>query len=157
MTNLAQVTVQVDALSVVKDVEEGVVETEDFWVSCYETGKPSVHGKVRVVIDENVRDRCTFEGREGVGCRQISKNTLEISCPALHISARAVRFPSRTIPLPPPPATKVSSKLDYGITSLDVSPDGQKWVAGLGNGSIISGKKGETPEVGTMHKAAVSG
>ncbi|KAG8714740.1 hypothetical protein FRC08_011499 [Ceratobasidium sp. 394] len=73
LTSLAQVTVQVDALSAVKDIEEGVIEAEDIWVSCYETGKPSVHGKVRVAIDEKARDRCAFNGREGVECWQIAK------------------------------------------------------------------------------------
>ncbi|KAG9097534.1 hypothetical protein FRC06_007461 [Ceratobasidium sp. 370] len=72
-TSLAQVTVQADALSVVKDIEDSVTEAEDFWVSCYETGKPSVHGKVRVAIDEKARDRCAFNGREGVECQQVAK------------------------------------------------------------------------------------
>ncbi|KAG8700030.1 hypothetical protein FRC09_006218 [Ceratobasidium sp. 395] len=160
LTSLAQVTVQVDALSVIKDVEEGLVEAEDFWVSCYETGKPSVHGKVRVTIDEDVRDQCAFRGRDGIECKQVAKNTFHISCPSLHIHTRTIRFPSRTLTLPAlPTTTKNPSKLDYGITSLDVSPDsGRTWVAGLGNGSIVLGKKGETPTVlGTVHKAAVSG
>ncbi|QRW02731.1 hypothetical protein RhiLY_01730 [Ceratobasidium sp. AG-Ba] len=157
-TSLAQITVQVDALAVIRDVEEGLIEAEDFWVSCYETNKSSVHGKVRVTIDDQARDRCAFVGREGVQCKQLTKNTLQISCLALRISSRTVQFPARTITLPPVPTTKTSSKLDYGITSLDVSSDGQTWAAGLGNGSVVlcAGTKGEAPSITIVHKASVS-
>ncbi|KAG8746098.1 hypothetical protein FRC10_006201 [Ceratobasidium sp. 414] len=154
-TSLAQITVQVDALSVVKEIEDAVIEAEDIWVSCYETGKPSVHGKVRVAIDEEARDRCVFSGRDGVECQQIAKNTFHISCLSLHISTRTVRFPSRTVRLPPPPTSRTSSKLDYGITSLDISPDGQVWVAGLGDGSVVLGKQAEMP-IAAVHRASVS-
>ena len=41
------VHVQHDFQTVVSDVQDGL-QAEDFWVSCYRTGRPSVHGKVRV-------------------------------------------------------------------------------------------------------------
>ncbi|CAE6468776.1 unnamed protein product [Rhizoctonia solani] len=85
-----------------------------------------------------------------------------ISCPPLHINNRAVHFPRYAITLPEVPSTKTSSNLDRGIKSLDVSPDGQVWVAGLGNGSVLVGakpsKRKDTPAPfeGNYHKGAIS-
>jgi hypothetical protein len=72
-TSLSQVTVQTDSLSVINDVEEGLVEGEDFWVSCYDVSRPSVHGKVRVATSDEARDRCALKGRDGVECQQSQK------------------------------------------------------------------------------------
>ncbi|CAE6453780.1 unnamed protein product [Rhizoctonia solani] len=160
--NLPQVTVQLDTLGVVGDVEQGIIESEDIWVSCYALSKPSVHGKVAVTISDEDRTQCAFKGREGVECRRIKDTTFHISCPALHINDRAVYFPNRTITLPEIASTKTSSKLDRGINSLDVSTDGQIWVAGLGNGYVLVGanpltaKNDSTPLEGNFHKGSVS-
>ncbi|KAF8600491.1 WD40 repeat-like protein [Ceratobasidium sp. AG-I] len=160
-TKLSQVTVQPDVLSVINDVEQGVIEHEDVWVSCYESDRPSVHGKVQVTISDEARDQSVFKGRDGVTCQKVEEGAFYISCPALNIRNRVVRFPSHTIKLPPLPATKTTSKLDYGINSLDVSKDGQTWVAGLGNGSIVLGsspgaRSRNEPMVLPIHKSTVS-
>ncbi|CAE6412793.1 unnamed protein product [Rhizoctonia solani] len=160
--NLPQVTVQTDALTAIGDVEQGIIENETIWVSCYDSSKPSVHGKVAVNISEEDRTRCAFKGKEGVECKRIDNTTFHISCPALHINNRPVHFPKHTITLPEPASTKTSSKLDKSISSLDVSADGQSWVAGLGNGSLLIGAsplattKDATPLGGNFHKASVS-
>ena len=59
-------TVQHDFGAVVTDVREGVVPSEDFWVSCYHQSEPSVHGKVRAELDETDRNLVLLEGRDGV-------------------------------------------------------------------------------------------
>jgi hypothetical protein len=59
-------TVQHDFEAVVTDVREGVVPSEDFWISCYHQNEPSVHGKVRAELDETDRNLVLLEGRDGV-------------------------------------------------------------------------------------------
>jgi hypothetical protein len=59
-------TVQHDFETVVTDVREGTVSTEDFWISCYQQNEPSVHGKVRAELDEKDRRLVLLEGRDGV-------------------------------------------------------------------------------------------
>ena len=59
-------TVQPDFEAVVTDVREGMVPSEDFWISCYHQNEPSVHGKVRAELDETDRNLVLLHGREGV-------------------------------------------------------------------------------------------
>lgn len=46
IATLPYITVQHDFSSVLADARDGVIEAEDFWVSCYRAGAQSVHGKV---------------------------------------------------------------------------------------------------------------
>lgn len=62
---LPQITVQDEFTSVLSGIRTGVVTFEDFWLSCYRTGRTSVHGKVRASLDR--RNILDLEGREGVG------------------------------------------------------------------------------------------
>lgn len=91
------------------------------------------------------------------------QNSFQISCPSLHINNRVIHFPSHTINLPEVPSTKLSSKLDNIINSIDVSADGQTWVVGLGNGTIAVGAAAPSgrgtqsePLMGSIHKASVT-
>jgi hypothetical protein len=59
-------TVQHDFETVMTDVREGTVPSEDFWISCYHQNEPSVHGKVRAELDERDRRLVLLEGRDGV-------------------------------------------------------------------------------------------
>ena len=59
-------TVQPDFEAVMTDVREGMVPSEDFWISCYHQNEPSVHGKVRAELDETDRNLVLLHGREGV-------------------------------------------------------------------------------------------
>jgi len=77
-------TVQPDFLAVISDVREGLVPDDKFWLSCYKTGEPSVHGKVHITLDEVDRNLVHLDGRHGV---QIDHNN-EVSrmrCPTIHI------------------------------------------------------------------------
>jgi proteasomal ATPase-associated factor 1 len=51
---------------VISDVDSGLVAVEDIWVSCYKTDEPSVHGKVRLSLDEDDRSLIRLDAREGV-------------------------------------------------------------------------------------------
>lgn len=59
-------TVQSDFQDIVKDVLKGVVPHDEFWVSCYKFGEPSVHGKASVKLDEHKRDLVQFVGQDGI-------------------------------------------------------------------------------------------
>ena len=59
-------TVQHDFETVLTDVREGTVTSEDFWISCYHKNEPSVHGKVRAELDEKDRQLVSLKGRDGV-------------------------------------------------------------------------------------------
>lgn len=59
-------TVQHDFNVVVKDVIDGLVPEDTFWVSCYKFGEPSVHGKAVAALDEHNRNLVLYQGRDGV-------------------------------------------------------------------------------------------
>ncbi|OJT06388.1 Proteasomal ATPase-associated factor 1 [Trametes pubescens] len=59
-------TVQHDFNVVVKDVRDGLVPEDTFWVSCYKFGEPSVHGKAVAALDEHNRNLVLYQGRDGV-------------------------------------------------------------------------------------------
>lgn len=63
--SLPVVTVQRDFNDVIKDVDDGLVPVDKFWVSCYKTGESSVHAKVEVELDHIKRDLVRFGARDG--------------------------------------------------------------------------------------------
>ena len=65
------VTIQPDFQSVIADVRDGVVHDESFWISCYKTGEPSVHGKVLATLDAKDRNLVQFDGQGGVDFRHV--------------------------------------------------------------------------------------
>lgn len=114
-------SVQHDFETVVTDVREGTVSSEDFWVSCYHKNEPSVHGKVRAELDEEDRRLVLLEGRDGVQIERgdqvhigpnlhpavqalkaffCSKHSHFVSCPQLGITKARVVTPSRTCASP---------------------------------------------------------
>lgn len=54
------VTVQPTIGEVVEDVESGLVESDNVWLSLYKTGEPSIHTKVNIGLDEQDRNTVTF-------------------------------------------------------------------------------------------------
>ncbi|EJD35493.1 WD40 repeat-like protein [Auricularia subglabra TFB-10046 SS5] len=92
VTTLPYITVQPDFASVLSDARDGVIGQEDFWVSCYAEGKPSVHGKVRA-------DRGGLAARDGVGFARDgeSSTTFMAACPALDIPSTLVRIPRQKL------------------------------------------------------------
>lgn len=76
-------TIQTDFESVISDVRDGLVADESFWLSCYKTGEPSVHGKVRAALDEKDRNLVRFECQGKVNFKQVrdvSSIHIELSC-----------------------------------------------------------------------------
>ena len=69
---------------IIKDVLEGVVPEDKFWVSCYKSGEPSVHGKVSITLDDLNRDLVHFEARDGVEFKDYGKVSPLYSRKCLH-------------------------------------------------------------------------
>lgn len=59
-------TVQHTLPSVASEIYNAVIPSELVWLSCYRHGEPSVHGKIRLSLDEEDRGKINFEGKEGV-------------------------------------------------------------------------------------------
>jgi len=50
--HLPVVTIQPSFTEVIQEVNDGIIPSEKFWVSCYKNSEPSVHAKVNVQLDE---------------------------------------------------------------------------------------------------------
>ncbi|GMK56514.1 hypothetical protein CspeluHIS016_0303540 [Cutaneotrichosporon spelunceum] len=129
--SLSYIDIQHDALAVFDDVEQGIVLREDVWVSAYQVGQPSVHGKMRVSLDGGVSIEC----REGVQVGRESKANLRISVPALQIASRPVHFPRQTLVPPYTKASAVSPELS--INALDYSARARKLVVAGPDGYVV--------------------
>ena len=66
-------TIQHDFQAVVKDVLDGLVPDEKFWISCYRSEEPSVHGKAVATLDEHNRDLVHYKGQDGVELKDYGK------------------------------------------------------------------------------------
>ena len=49
---LPVVTIQNTFPEVIKEVLDGIIPSDKFWVSCYNAAEPSVYAKVQVELDE---------------------------------------------------------------------------------------------------------
>ncbi|SCZ96088.1 BZ3500_MvSof-1268-A1-R1_Chr8-1g09995 [Microbotryum saponariae] len=125
---LPLITVQPTFPEVVHDIGSGSdASAEDCWISCYWKGKTSVHGKVRVLEAEG-GGAVELVARDGVTCRMVDgkTTTLECSCEQLAIPPTLVHFPLRTDRL-----------ANFGpVNSLDIAPDGSRYVVGGDNGLV---------------------
>ncbi|WRT66901.1 uncharacterized protein IL334_003866 [Kwoniella shivajii] len=101
--NLAYVDIQHDALAVFDDVDQGTVLSEDIWISGYQFGETSLHGKAKVIVKEGGGSELV--PREGVKIERISKTTFNATIPSLSIQNRLIKFPKQVIN---PPYTKKS-------------------------------------------------
>ncbi|PIL24960.1 hypothetical protein GSI_12847 [Ganoderma sinense ZZ0214-1] len=116
--------------AVIRDVVDGTLPEDNFWVSCYKHGEPSVHGKVSAALDEQNRDLVLFEAHDGVEFKDYGKSTFSISCPSLDVHETRIAVPN----------TSFLSIAEFGkstqITAFDVSPDGSQLATGYHDGSV---------------------
>lgn len=62
-------TVQPDFEVSVNDVLDGIVPEESIWLSCYQLGESSVHGKVALTLNAHDRNKVDYAGIDGVAFR----------------------------------------------------------------------------------------
>ncbi|TBU42387.1 WD40 repeat-like protein [Dichomitus squalens] len=115
---------------VIKDVFDGVVPDDKFWISCYKYGEPSVHGKASATLAEHNRDLVLFEARDGVKFKEHNKSVYSISCPSLDIPETRIAIPDATFP------SIAEVRKQKQITAFDVSPDGSQIATGYHDGSV---------------------
>ncbi|EIW58621.1 WD40 repeat-like protein [Trametes versicolor FP-101664 SS1] len=123
-------TVQHDFNVVVKDVIDGLVPEDTFWVSCYKFGEPSVHGKAVAALDEHNRNLVLYQGRDGVDFKATEDSSYAIACPTLGIGETRIAVPR--IVYPSPSDIRKQSQ----ITAFDVAPDGSQFATGYHDGSV---------------------
>ncbi|WVQ98551.1 hypothetical protein IAU59_005677 [Kwoniella sp. CBS 9459] len=126
--DLAYIDVQHDAMAVFDDVEQGIVPGEDIFISAYQKGETSVHGKVKVVPRDGSGGGTDLLLRDGVQFDRISKTHYEATYPSLDIHKRPIRFPRQVIN----PSYKKSSSLDapLQINTLALNPKSPHLVIG---------------------------
>ena len=62
---LPVVTIDPTFATVIHDVFNGTIPSDQFWLSCYKTSHPSVHAKIHVELDEKNRDLVVLTAAEG--------------------------------------------------------------------------------------------
>lgn len=58
------ITIQPTFLTVISEVNSGIIPFDFFWISCYKESLPSVHTKVRVQLDETDRNVVLLEPQD---------------------------------------------------------------------------------------------
>ncbi|KAI0766944.1 WD40 repeat-like protein [Trametes elegans] len=124
-------TVQHDFQDIVKDVSDGVVPEDSFWVSCYKQGEPSVHGKSTAALDEHDRNLVLYKGRDGVQFKNHGKDLYSVACPSLDIADTRVAVPSKAYLI------TTETRKQTQITAFDVAPDGAQIATGHHDGSVF--------------------
>lgn len=61
---LPVVTIQNSFSEVIKEVQDGMVPYDKFWVSCYKASEPSVHTKIRAELDDRDRNLVLLKSEE---------------------------------------------------------------------------------------------
>jgi len=62
---LPVVTIDPTFATVIRDVFNGIIPSDQFWLSCYKTSHPSVHAKIYVELDDKNRDLVVLKVAEG--------------------------------------------------------------------------------------------
>jgi proteasomal ATPase-associated factor 1 len=82
---LPVVTIQNTFPEVIQEVLDGIIPSDNFWVSCYKTSETSVHAKVHAELDEIDRNLVNISTVEG---------DVEVSKGLNGVSVSYVTFPT---------------------------------------------------------------
>ncbi|KDR78044.1 hypothetical protein GALMADRAFT_245020 [Galerina marginata CBS 339.88] len=131
---LPVVTIQHTFPEVLNEVQEGVIPSEKFWVSCYKTSEPSVHAKVNAELDNRDRNLVNLTAIESeVEVSVGPGGDYTVACKPLGITATRVTTPvqeyrdqERSNPTRP-----------HRITAFDISPDSSRFATGYLDGSVF--------------------
>jgi proteasomal ATPase-associated factor 1 len=77
--HLPRITIQESYPEVSREIEEGLHAAEDVWVSCFVEGRPSVHGKLRVLETEGGGE-VELEARDGVQAEMVDQVSYRVGC-----------------------------------------------------------------------------
>ncbi|TFK50371.1 WD40 repeat-like protein [Heliocybe sulcata] len=130
---LPVVTIQPTLQTVLDDVRSGLVINEDIWISCYRLGSTSVHGKVRLSLNEKDRSQVSLDARDGVEINSLGGSSYTVACPSLSIAPTRIAFPRQTFSDP----DRADPHHPQQISAFDVSPDGTQIATGYNDGTIF--------------------
>ncbi|KAI4520530.1 WD40 repeat-like protein [Schizophyllum commune Loenen D] len=146
------VTAQPSFPEVVREVDDGMIPSEQIWVSCYRRAPPdsngtvnnsngaannkptSVHAKIDVTLDARDRNLVLFNTLEGdVRLEKDTRSGAYVAgCPSLNISPTTLTLASQEYVDP----ERADSQKPHRITALAVAPDGSTFASGFLDGSI---------------------
>lgn len=74
-------TIQHTLPSIASEIYHAIIPSEHVWLSCYIQGEPSVHGKIKLSLDDEDRAKINFEGKEGVRLERVDEVCIRfVSC-----------------------------------------------------------------------------
>ncbi|KAJ3759905.1 WD40-repeat-containing domain protein [Lentinula raphanica] len=141
------VTVQATFPTVVNEVYSGVIPFENIWISCYdnspaETRQPdslgSIHAKVRVVLDDEDREKVVFRAREGdVLLSEAERRNFgyvyTVFLPSMQVPPTRLLFPVQEYADP----ERSDPQKPHRITAFSLSPDKSQYATGYLDGSVL--------------------
>ncbi|KAJ3722090.1 WD40-repeat-containing domain protein [Lentinula guzmanii] len=141
------VTVQATFPTVANEVYSGVIPSETIWISCYDNSPPdarqltslgSIHAKVRVVLDDEDRERVVYQVREGdvhlsESARRDFGYVYTVSSPSLRIPLARLLFPVQEYADP----ERSNPQKPHRITAFSLSPDKSQFATGYLDGSVL--------------------
>ncbi|KAJ3773787.1 WD40-repeat-containing domain protein [Lentinula raphanica] len=141
------VTVQATFPTVVNEVYSGVIPFENVWISCYdnspaETRQPdppgSIYAKVRVVLDDEDREKVVFRAREGdVLLSEAERRNFgyvyTVSLPSMQVPPTRLLFPVQEYADP----ERSNPQKPHRITAFTLSPDRSQYATGYLDGSVL--------------------
>ncbi|KAL1744274.1 WD40-repeat-containing domain protein [Schizophyllum fasciatum] len=139
------VTAQPSFPDVVREVDEGIIPSEQIWVSCYRRALPdsnganinrptSVHAKIDVALDARDRNLVRFGVVEGDVRleKDAARGAYTVACPTLDIPATPLQLAQQEYVDP----ERADSQKPHRITALAVAPDGSTFATGFLDGTI---------------------
>ncbi|KAH6873981.1 WD40-repeat-containing domain protein [Coprinopsis sp. MPI-PUGE-AT-0042] len=132
------VTVQPSISEVLQEVQDGVIPSDKFWVSCYRASETSVHSKITAELDEVDRDLVNLSSDDRhleFGFKGNGKHghSFTASCDRLGISDVHIHLPVQEYE----DSERTSLSRPQRITAFDVSPDVSRYATGYTDGGIF--------------------
>ncbi|KAJ3932319.1 MAG: WD40-repeat-containing domain protein [Lentinula lateritia] len=139
------VTVQPTLPTVVNEVYSGVIPFENIWISCYNdyssdppVPSSSIHSKIRVVLDDEDREKVVYQVREGdVNISEEERRDFgyiySVSSPSLRIPPTRLLFPVQEYADP----EKSNPQKPHRITAFSLAPDKSQYAIGYLDGSVL--------------------
>ncbi|KAJ4482029.1 WD40-repeat-containing domain protein [Lentinula aciculospora] len=173
------ITVQPTFPTVVNEVYSGVIPFENIWISCYDDSPSdaqqlsSLHAKVRVVLDDEDREKVVFQVREGdVNVAEVERRnsgyTYTVSSPSLRIPPTKLLFPAQEYADP----ERSNPQKPHRITAFSLTSDKSQYTTGYLDGSVLlypsvpihnsqhkyptSAISGVSPALARAHKSTVT-
>ncbi|CAA7263921.1 unnamed protein product [Cyclocybe aegerita] len=132
--SLPVVTIQHTFPDIIKEVLDGDIPYENFWISCYKTSEPSVHAKVKAELDENNRSLVNFDPAEGeIEFSKDGDGGYAVACKPLGVPRTRVATALQEYR----DEERANASRPHRITAFSISPDSSRFATGYLDGSIF--------------------